>query len=59
MDERLERIKKNQKKNNPEVKKDWYKVGKALLRKEKIKLHTESKVTVRRVYRYYSLNKGR
>ena len=58
MDEILERIKNNTKKNNVNNKKDWYKVGKALLKGEKIKWNKESKVAIRRVYRYYTLGKG-
>ena len=58
MDEILKRIRNNQKKNNNNVKKDWYKVGKALLNGEKITWNKESKVATRRVYRYYTLGKG-
>src|SRR5687768_606899 len=58
MDEILKRIRNNQKKNNNNVKKDWYKVGKALLKGERIMWNKESKVAARRVYRYYTLGKG-
>ena len=58
MDQLLNKIKNNQKKNNPEMKKVWYKVGKALLNGNKLKLNNESKVGARRVYRYYTLGKG-
>src|ERR1044072_671552 len=39
-------------------KKAWYKMGKILLKKHKVTLHSESKVGARRTYRYYSINKG-
>ena len=55
---RLRRIHLNTKKNSVENKKDWYKVGKALLRGEKVRLHNESKVGARRTYRLYSVMKG-
>ena len=49
---------KNQKKNNLENKKDWYKVGKALLSGVKVRLYNESKVGARRTYRLYTVMKG-
>src|ERR1043165_2517377 len=55
---RLRRIHLNTKKNSIENKKDWYKVGKALLQGEKVRLHNESKVEARRTYRLYSIMKG-
>ena len=55
---RLRRIHLNTKKNSVENKKDWYKVGKALLRGDKVRLHNESKVGARRTYRLYSVMKG-
>ena len=55
---RLRRIHLNTKKNSIENKKDWYKVGKALLQGEKVRLHNESKIRVRRTYRLYSIMKG-
>lgn len=58
MDQLLKEIAENQYKNTPRMKKKWYKVGKALLQGEKLKLHTESKTTARRTYRYYTLGKG-
>ena len=47
----------NTKKNSVENKKDWYKVGKALLRGEKVRLHNESKVEAKRTYCLYSVMK--
>ena len=58
MEERLRRIHLNQKKNDTSIKKDWYKVGKALLRGEKVRLHKESQVGARRTYRFYTISKG-
>src|ERR1043165_4545022 len=55
---RLRHIHLNTKKNSVENKKDWYKVGKALLQEEKVRLHNESKVGVRRTYHLYSVMKG-
>ena len=55
---RLRRIHLNTKKNSVENKKDWYKVRKALLQGEKVRLHNESKVGARRTYRLYSVMKG-
>ena len=52
------RIYLNTRKNTIENKKDWYKVGKALLQGEKVWLHNESKVGVKRTYRLYSIMKG-
>ena len=45
------------KRSETERKKAWYKIGKVLIRKHKIALHSESKVGARRTYRYYSINK--
>ena len=57
-------------KNNPEEtvklpsirayqnKKDWYKIGKVILRKHKVAIYKEGAVTTRRTYRYYSVDKG-
>ena len=40
-------------------KRDWYKIGKYLLGKNKIRgLHKESQVSARRTYHYYNYNKG-
>src|SRR6266540_7015050 len=39
-------------------KKRWYKVGKHLLKGNKLKLHQETKVLARRTYQYYSKIKG-
>ena len=55
---RLHCIHLNTKKNSVENKKDWDKVGKALLRGEKVRLHNKSKVEARRMYRLYSVMKG-
>src|ERR1044071_9138314 len=46
------------KRNREGQKKAWYKIGKVLIRKHKVTLHSESKVGARRTYRYYSVNKG-
>ena len=54
---RLHHIHLNTKKNSVKNKKNWYKVGKALLRGEKVQLHNESKVGARRTYRLYSVMK--
>src|SRR5262245_40688557 len=48
----------NNKKNDPGMKKKWYRIGKKLLNKEKIPLCAETKVGARRTYRLYSINKG-
>ena len=58
LEERLCRIHLNTKKNSVENKKNWYKVGKALLSGTKVRLHNESKVGARRTYRLYSVMKG-
>ena len=58
LEERLRRIHLNTKKNSIENKKNWYKVGKALLTGVKVRLHNESKVGARRTYRLYSVMKG-
>ena len=53
----LRRIHFNIRKNTIENKKDWYKVGKALLWGKKVRLHNESKVGTRRTYHLYSVMK--
>ena len=58
LEERLRRIHLNTRKNSVENKKNWYKVGKALLTGTKVRLHNESKVGARRTYRLYSVMKG-
>src|ERR1044072_2512162 len=58
LEERLHHIHLNTKKNSVSNKKDWYKIGKALLMDIKVCLHNESKVGVRRIYRLYSVMKG-
>ena len=58
MKEILSRIKNNTAKASVQNKKDWYKVGKALLGGRKIKWHNEMKVGARRTYHYYSIGKG-
>jgi hypothetical protein len=40
------------------AKRKWYKIGKALLQGNDLKLHKESKVAARRTYIYYSQDKG-
>src|ERR1043166_6855724 len=56
--EAFQAVKKNTKKNNEEIKKQWYIIGKYLLEENKVKLHSESKVRARRTYLYYNCNKG-
>ena len=56
--EAFQKVKKNTKKNNTEIKKQWYIIGKYLLEGNKVKLHAESKVGARRTYLYYNYNKG-
>jgi len=53
MEEYLEIIVNNQKKNDPKVKSAWYFVGKALMKGERPKLHKEKIVGAKRVYQYY------
>ena len=56
--EAFQKVKKNTKKNNTKIKKQWYIIGKYLLEGNKVKLHAESKVGARRTYLYYNYNKG-
>src|ERR1043166_3139705 len=56
--EAFQKVKKNTKKNDIEIKKQWYIIGKYLTEGNKVKLHSESKVGARRTYRYYNYNKG-
>src|ERR1044071_6044625 len=58
LEERLHHIYLNTKKNSVKNKKNWYKVGKALLTGTKVRLHNKSKVRTRRIYRLYSVMKG-
>src|ERR1043166_2686919 len=39
-------------------KKDWYKIGKAIKNGYRIKLHNERKLTSKRTYQYYKVDKG-
>src|SRR5262245_19284276 len=48
----------NNKKNDFEMKKKWYRIGKKLINKEKIPLCAETKVGARRTYHLYKVNKG-
>jgi len=54
----LHRIHLNIKKNSIENKKNWYKIGKVLLQREKVWLHNESKVGTKRTYHLYFVIKG-
>ena len=50
---------KNTKKNAPQAKKQWYIIGKYLMRGGKItKYHNENKLVARRTYEYYGIDKG-
>src|SRR5262245_61299576 len=48
----------NNKKNDLEMKKKWYRIGKKLLNKEKIPLCAETKVNARQTYLLYNIGKG-
>ena len=39
-------------------KKEWYKIGKVIIRGHQISLHKESKLAAKRTYMYYKVNKG-
>ena len=56
--EAFQKVRKNTKKNDQEIKKQWYIIRKYLLEGNKVKLHSESKVGARRTYLYYNYNKG-
>ncbi len=64
MSERIQRalqlIKRNQgkAKTSEKLKKAWYRVGKAIHRGEKLKLHPEKRLGHRRMYKYYKIGKG-
>ena len=54
----LKQISKNTKKGSEQNKKDYYHLGKRILKKnKKIDMHKEQLVFTRRTYRFYSLNK--
>src|ERR1044072_6683655 len=38
--------------------KQWYKIGKVIKRGHKVQLYKESKLSARRTYEYYNINKG-
>ena len=58
MDETLKGISRNTLKNNTQNKKDWYEVGKAMSKGQKIKIHNEQKMSARRAYKYYNERYG-
>src|SRR5262245_32827986 len=48
----------NTKKNDVGTKRHWYRLGKYLLNGNKLKIHPQSKVGARRIYRFYQVSKG-
>jgi len=54
----LKKIRKDPIKEKNKNKKRWYKVRKYLLQGNKLIMHNESKVAVRRTYQFYSKFKG-
>src|SRR6266511_1919968 len=54
----LKEIRRDPMKERLQNKKRWYKVGKYLLQRRKIKIHHETKVSARRTSQYYSKIKG-
>src|ERR1044072_1627232 len=58
-EELLERISKNTKKKSIEAKRNYYRLGRRIVKdNEKVKLHHEQKVSARRTYRYYRIRRG-
>ena len=54
----LKRISKNTKKGSERNKKDYYHIGKRILKKnEKIDIHKEQLVSAQRTYRFYSVKR--
>src|SRR5262245_49519644 len=58
MEKIMKEISENIKKRDNNIKKKWYKVGKYILRGNKVKKHNEWKLAAKRTYIYYSKGKG-
>src|ERR1043165_8075901 len=55
----LRRISSNTKKCNERNKRNYYQLGRRIEKlKERVNIHPEQKVSARRTYRYYKVNKG-
>src|SRR6266540_2701364 len=50
----LKEIRRDPMKEKLQNKKRWYKVGKYLMQRNKLKMHKETKISARRTYQYYS-----
>jgi hypothetical protein len=55
----LQRISRNTKKHSERNKRNYYRLGRRIEKlKERVNIHPEQKVSARRTYRYYKINKG-
>src|ERR1044072_3265733 len=55
----LKKISGNTKKHNERNKRNYYRLGRRIEKlKERVNIHPEQKVSARRTYRYYKVNKG-
>src|ERR1043165_4729500 len=58
-EELLERISKNTKKKSISSKRNYYRLGRRIIKdNEKVKIHHEQRVSARRTYRYYRIRRG-
>ena len=55
---RLEKVKKNSRKNLLNNIKDWYKIEKRILQKFSIRIYLKSKINACRIYQFYNYAKG-